>query len=638
MSPEYSFSVAKEIYEMNIQTLREYYPQLAQRIHNNDQAEDRFIAINTKLSGVYSFRDKISRHEYYTVDNPVGDIKNQIEALKLKNTRLALFLGMGLGYELLYYLHQMVKEQNTVYLIVIEKEMELFKHALSLVNLVNVISNKRILLVIGEREEKLYSIFLKCLLDNELLVLMKAVNPVYLDSALIINKAYYTAALETFGEAASQCLAYYGNDPYDTLIGIENMLANLKAIIGNPGINLLAGKFEKKPAIVVASGPSLNKHIELLKGLEDKALIICADSTLKILVDHGIRPQLVASLERLPSTVEVISGLNEEEVKDVYYAACPVVPAAAFEVYPGPKVIVFRQYRHFDWLEMERGSLNISFSAGNMAYKIAETMGCDPIILVGQDLAFGIEGDTHARGSIMGERQEVYYKRKVIQVKGNAGKPVQTEWAWFNCIKGYESDVATNPGTVVNCSETGAFIEGTKLMSLSDAIDKYISEPFAPLGMIKQAFAQFSPVDCQRDIKRIKALLQRTIKDMAELVLNCKEGLLVCERYREDLENFLQSKLNYDAVCKQLPNMRNQIMSVKDSCFAKKTVTGIFADIAQSYDVRHNIELFGIPSKYVDKNLCEAEILLKQHEWFTMIGDLAGQCLNSLKGSNTDLA
>ena len=78
-------------------------------------------------------------------------------------------------------------------------------------------------------------------------------------------------------DAGSQQILHFGNDPYDSLIGIENMLANLDEIISNPGINLLYNKFAGKPAIVVATGPSLNKNKHLLKGMENKALIVAAD-------------------------------------------------------------------------------------------------------------------------------------------------------------------------------------------------------------------------------------------------------------------------------------------------------------------------------------------------------------------------
>ena len=42
-------------------------------------------------------------------------------------------------------------------------------------------------------------------------------------------------------------------------------------------------------------------------------------------------------------------------------------------------------------------------STANMAYEVARHMGCSPIILVGNDLAFDSTGNTHAEGFILGE-------------------------------------------------------------------------------------------------------------------------------------------------------------------------------------------------------------------------------------------
>lgn len=93
------------------------------------------------------------------------------------------------------------------------------------------------------------------------------------------------------------------------------MLANIKVILENPGINLLYNRFSEKPAIVVATGPSLNKNKHLLKGLEDKALIISVDASLKILMEMGVKPHLVTSLERVPQVANLIDGFTASELK-----------------------------------------------------------------------------------------------------------------------------------------------------------------------------------------------------------------------------------------------------------------------------------------------------------------------------------
>ncbi|MDD3269536.1 MAG: DUF115 domain-containing protein [Syntrophomonadaceae bacterium] len=623
------------VYQQNMDSLKRFRPDLYEMAVKH-QNSGRFILVKNQACRL-NLLDKANNAYYYGTADPYKDVQEQIEALKLRNTRLAIFLGFGLGYELIYFLQNLYKKQNTAYILIIEKEIEIFLAALSTMDLTRIIEDPGITFLVGAEENNLYVLLQDYLVNNERVVLLKAVNPVYHPSAMRINKAYYIKTLQVFRDAATLTLEYFGNDPYDSLLGTENMLANLAEIIDNPGINMLQDKFAGKPAIVVSSGPSLNKNKHLLKGLEDKAVIICADSTLRILMDIGVKPHLVASLERVPPTVKIMEGYQAEDVQEVYYAACPVVPPGAYQAYPGPRIMVFRKYKHFEWLGIERGILRILFSAGNMAFKLAETLGCDPIILVGQDLSFSRDGDTHARGSLLGEKQEVYYQRQPIEVMGNDGKPVITEWAWYNCIKAYESDVAGCKAKVMNSTEGGAYIIGTQIMPLQESIQNYIGEAFYPRERIKQILASFSPENKQQDFVNIRNLMNITISDMEDAVDSCRWGLQVVEKHKRELENFLHKGENYQQVIQKLPLIKEEIVKYKESFFLKKTVQDIFSHVVQSYAINHNLELFAIPGRYEDRNLAEADILLRQAEWFAVNGDLASICLNSLKNARQKL-
>ena len=101
------------------------------------------------------------------------DVQEQIAALKLKNTRLAVFLGFGLGYETLYFAQKMVQEQNTNYLLIIEKDPEIFKAALKTTNLEPLLNNPRARFMVGLPEEKLYVEIRNYLAENSRFMLLK---------------------------------------------------------------------------------------------------------------------------------------------------------------------------------------------------------------------------------------------------------------------------------------------------------------------------------------------------------------------------------------------------------------------------------------------------------------------------------
>lgn len=625
-----------DIFKQNMAALYQHYPELAKRVEELKDT-NRFKLQDTRLKGVYSIYDRKTNCSYYSIQDPINDVRKQLEALKLKNTKLALFLGFGLGYELIYYLQKMLRAQDTLYILVIEKEIELFKLAMQNVNLVNIISNKGITLIIGQDEAMLFPMFHEYLIYGERITLIKAVNPVYMQSSLIINKEYYLQAMKAFREAGIQGIQHYGNDPYDSLIGIENMLANLGEIVKNPGINLLQNKFAGKPGIVIASGPSLNKNKHLLKGLEDKAVFVCADSTLKILNDYGIKPHLVASLERIPPTVTVMTGFAAEDVDEVYYAACPVVPPGAYEVYPGPRIIVYRNFRHFDWLGIKRGTLKILYSSGNMAFKLAEALGCDPIILVGQDLAFSRDGYTHAEGYLMGEKQGAYFQRQAIEVMGNDGQPILTEASWYSCIKAYEMDIANCQARVINSTEGGAFLQGSIVMPLQESLSQYISEPFYPRRKIKEFLNVFTKKDIEDDIVEVKRKIEDTIIDMEEVVELCRQGLAVCTKYKGKLQNALRFDEGCEKIAAELPKIRTKVFKARENIFYKENVREFFFHVIQSYAIRHDIERHSIPGRSGDINRATVETILMQEEWYAVIGDLASICIVSLRKAYEDL-
>ncbi len=629
------------IHERNMQALREFYPELAQRIESS-RPGNRFEWVLAGQRKELNIKDKQTGLLYYAADDPVADVHEQIQVLKLKNVRLAIFLGMGLGIELLYFLQFYALQQKTDYVLVIEKELDIFRLALQKVDLVKVISNPWIKLMVGLEEENFYTQMQDYLKEGNRYLLLKAVKPIYHISALRLNKDYYLLAMQKFREASAYIMNYYGNDPYDSLVGIENMLDNLKVILENPGINLLFNKFEGRPGIVVASGPSLNKNKHLLEGLQDKAVIIAVDSALRILADMEYKPHLVTSLERVPRTAELLSGFSPEQLEDVFLSACPVIPKEAYEGYLGPKVIVYRNFDHFRWLEIDKGIVDVKMSAGNMAFKLAEVLGCDPIILIGQDLAFSREGDTHARGvhgNTEGIDQTIFTDGgRIFEVMGNDGLPIRSNEGWQMFLKAYEVDVAGYKGTCINCTEGGAYIQGTQLMPFQEAIDQFIGEEFYPRERIKEALSVFNAQEAGEDVERVIALIDTTIADLNKIISDCKKGIAAGELYQEELRRCLHDAEGLKNLSKPLMEMAQEIVVYKGQ-FSQmhNTFQLFFAHVFQSYTIQFEIEMSSLADKYDYQEQATAEMLLRHKEWYAVMADIAGICIGSLQNSQTKL-
>jgi hypothetical protein len=371
-------------------------------------------------------------------------------------------------------------------LIVFDPEFEPFYVALHTIDLTPIISDSRVKLLIEVPIENVFVNLHSILSSGNLKLYVKAINIIDNSLSLRRNADYYKKVMSHLKDAVKEVLLHFGNDPWDSLIGIENTFLNINEIIDWPGIMDLKDTFKGKPGIVVATGPSLNKNIHLLKGLENKAVICAADASLRVMKKQNLKPHLVTSLERVIATSKLFEGLTKDDVKDVFLSACPVIRPETYANFPGERIIVYRNFATFQWLEIEKGTLDIGPSAANMAFKILEFLGCNPIILIGQDLAFGENEVTHATGATFGEKEEQYHtRRQILEVEGNYVPKIKTTDVWYKFMKYYEKDIAGFNGEVINATEGGAKIYGTKIMTFKEAIERYISEDINVIDNIK---------------------------------------------------------------------------------------------------------------------------------------------------------
>lgn len=628
-----SLNSALLIYNRNMAALSKRYPFLAEQVQRVSSSDNYEICPGNGKNPP-NFLVRSTGSKFYGED-PWQDVTQQLAELKLKNTRMAVFLGMGLGYEVVHYAMQLSDAQKTSFFLIIEKDLEVFRLALQSIDLVQLIEHPGVEWVIGVDADQLYPLFRNLLEFQGRFIFLKAMNPVYHTSSLRLNKDYYLQALKVLREAGSHQILHFGNDPHDSLIGIENMLENIGEIITNPGINKLYQRFKDKPAIIVSTGPSLNQSKHLLKGLEDKALILCPDTSLKVLLDIGIKPHMVMSLERTASNAKLLKGFTADQVGEVYLAACPVVMKEAFEEYPGPRIIVYRDFDHFRWLGVERGTLHIQKSGSNMAFKVAEALGCDPIILIGQDLAFGEDGKTHAAGTARGdggEKLDVFQQRGTLEVPGNYAKTVMTSTVWHTFLRVFEMDIAAYKGTCINSTAGGAFIPGTRVMPFEAAIAEYLKQPFAPLEMIKEGLQEFRPNDVAEDFQRISVLVDETIVDIETIIDHCRKGIEVWEKYKADLESCFQEPEKLALIRKKISAIIAEVSGHKEEARKlKRTFQLLLTHVFQSFHIQHEMKMVEIPSNYEDADLGRVEIALRQAEWYAVIGDLSMICLASLQ-------
>ncbi|ARW84575.1 motility associated factor glycosyltransferase family protein [Aeromonas salmonicida] len=172
---------------------------------------------------------------------------------------------------------------------------------------------------------------------------------------------------------------------------VTRRLAENRELLTSDGdVASLFGLARGKHALIVASGPTLQTNLATLQAqLQTRRqdyLLISVDTALAFLLRHGIRPDIVVTIDdaihgsRLPADQSAQTTL-------VYY---PTVPTAALLAWQGPRKAAYSRSPMYQTLRQEipKGTLHSGGSVIHPAVDLAVQMGCQQVILLGTDFAF----------------------------------------------------------------------------------------------------------------------------------------------------------------------------------------------------------------------------------------------------------
>jgi hypothetical protein len=263
---------------------------------------------------------------------------------------------------------------------------------------------------------------------------------------------------------------------------INNFIENIPSIIRSPGVKDLKDIFAGRPAIVVSAGPSLEKNIHLLKKAKGKAVIIAVDPVLTTLVPAGIIPDIVVAIDPSPENIKVFEG--NPLLKAIPFVCLMQYTKDIVRMYPGPIFmnsvpgnIVYQWLK--DYWE-EKGYIEtFGGSVAHLAFATAQYVGAKAICFVGQDLSF--ERKFHAVDisdifASFHEKDAPDPTKGAVEVLDIFGDKISTIPSLLVFRTSFEDRIRHFDGTVVNCTEGGLHIEGTKDMRLIDFIERYCQE------------------------------------------------------------------------------------------------------------------------------------------------------------------
>ncbi|MBW2621608.1 MAG: motility associated factor glycosyltransferase family protein [Deltaproteobacteria bacterium] len=247
---------------------------------------------------------------------------------------------------------------------------------------------------------------------------------------------------------------------------LDNMAENIVFWPKFPDVTLLQGSLTGIPALVVGAGPSLDQSLDDVAEISERALVFSAASALLPLKKAGVFPHVTMALEAKDESRQ-FEGVDH---KRTLLAAASAGHPNHFLKWSGPKSVFHLQ----PWIASLAGMGTVLPSGGHVtsaAFSLALLWGCDPIILIGQDLAY-THGRIHAAGRPGGEDET---REETVRVPAIGGGTVQTSPIMLSYLLWYEesaSSLEKSGRTVYNATPAGALIPGFEHRALIELRDE----------------------------------------------------------------------------------------------------------------------------------------------------------------------
>ena len=348
---------------------------------------------------------------------------------------------------------------------------------------------------------------------------------------------------------------------------LRNISGNTQAIIAAIPLDELKDFFSNSPTLIIGAGPSLEKNIPLIRKSQSSFLIIAVDTVVKTLLLYDIIPDIVVTVDPQKINSKYIENLPSK-AKNIIFVAEPSICPSSIRYLNNPIIFfdtIFPYYHLLCTFFGYKGTIELGGSVATSAFEIAIKLGCEPLILVGVDLAY-TNNAYHVHGSMYEEfwfsevtRWKTHdqclfrlidYENLRIS-KNKIGNIIWTDAKFDMFIKWFEERInklnQKQNFKCFNVSEIGYPIEGIQYVEFQTLVQKYNNKQH--IEKIKKdkkknllKLTQYQSYNTKSDPNFLKKItyfqnhLKQLIKNIDDYANYAKEGIKIVKSSNSDVK------------------------------------------------------------------------------------------------------
>ncbi|WP_321493278.1 6-hydroxymethylpterin diphosphokinase MptE-like protein [uncultured Desulfobacter sp.] len=587
--------------EENLVCLKSTNQKLYQQVVKHTPVEIGTI-LPTKTGPTLKFHQPGEKFNFLCDENDVlGALQQNFPMLKKEETlnkTVCLLIGMGLGYRPLAALET---RQDMYRMMVIEPSLDIFCTALTYVDLRPLFLSEKVTFFVGDIDWQQF--------DQTLVGFPISVD-IFFSSYMVQfdwSKTLYTEAFNKARAYAAKAISAKGVFDKCGEQLFVNRIRNMALFREARNVDVLKGAFRDKPAILVSAGPSLDKSMADLKKAVGKCVIIAVDSAAVPLLNNGITPDFVTTLDFRDHNSD---KLSPHLIKKAPFSLVAVISTSVPTARRLPLDHLFYCFQDNDtqtWLIDALKVQNLMKPAGTVAslsLSFAQMIEADPIIMIGHDFALVSEHADHVKGTVFNHNW--HQGKNLITVQGVDGNMVKTQDFLLEFKQTFEEIMHHYPCRYINATAEGAHIEGTIVQNFEHVLKNDLMQEINVDATIKSALEKRPCVALSKLLKAANHQLREAQSRLKQVnsILSSNEKVV---RFIENLSDPLSIKIDsFAKLPKQIQNYKQNILKARNRLKSFLPIEEVAAKMINEARIVQEIEK---PDTYLEALRKEAKII-----------------------------